>query len=78
MNDGKQTLLAVVGEEMHLVNVERMELSGRVYDTPMLICPDADSRQRSCFGSVLLPVDIEAVLILGKRHHNSRAFSVPQ
>src|SRR5215831_20739414 len=50
-----------IGKEMHLVNVERMKLCGVVYDAPMLIRSDAGSRHGSCFGGVLLPVDVKAV-----------------
>src|ERR1700674_1206385 len=55
-----------VGKEVNLVNVERMQFASLVDNAPMLISAHANGCHWTSIWRLLLPVDIEAVLVFGE------------
>src|SRR5437879_4066000 len=64
---GKRDVIFGVGQEMHLMYVERMQLASVIHDTPMLMSTNPRGGHRTCIGRELAPIDVETVLVLRKR-----------
>src|SRR6266576_532766 len=73
---GEWRAVLCIGQEVNLVNVKRMQFAGVVDDTPMLVCTNTSGCHRTRVGRVLLAVDVETVLVLGKVHHKLRCSSL--
>src|ERR1700733_7546124 len=61
-----------IGQKMHLVYVERMQLGGSIEDSPMLISTYAGAGYWTCVRRVLAAVDVEAILVLGEDDGEAR------
>src|ERR1700722_11388484 len=61
---GEWRAILCIGQEVNLMNVERMELGSCVDDTPMLIGTDGSCGHRRCIHGKFAAVDVEAVLVL--------------
>src|SRR5258708_39690177 len=56
-----------IGQKVNLMYVKGMQLGSSVHDTPMLVCTDASARHWTFIHRKLSAIDVEAVLVLGKR-----------
>src|ERR1700731_3678782 len=63
---GNWSVILRVRQEMYLMNVHRVQLSGGIDNPPMLIGSDLRAYHRGGIRRELFAVDVKAVLVFGK------------
>src|SRR3954462_12727858 len=63
---GKRCAILSISEEMHLMDMKRMQLPALVDDVPMLVSAGANRGHRQCMWRIFLAVDVKAVLVFSE------------